>query len=383
MIARNRRGFTLIELLVVIAIIAVLIALLLPAVQAAREAARRAQCTNNLKQLGLAVQNYISTNDAFPPLYTNMSTIPGSPTVIGPGWWMLGWAVAILPNLEQQALYSATNYSFPVQDPTNTNLTLATTKLSTYICPSESNSTGPAAAVATALGSALWANSFINYAANVGGPSPIMAWSGAITPMANGGTGANSLDYSNGNVGTHSIASFTDGTSNTACFSEKLSGLNSTTMMVYPGSSGNSLRVVFQIPTTVSPDQGNATQALQVVQACQNVPTSATAPASDDWLTGSIWAGGHGSTLRFNAYTHFNSPNGLSCADTSVSTSGTDMQLPGDYSDPITASSNHSGGVNVGFCDGSVHFIKNSVSLQVWWALGSRNQGEVISSDAY
>src|SRR5580692_7256694 len=95
------RGFTLIELLVVIAIIAVLIALLLPAVQAAREAARRAQCTNNLKQLGLSVHNYISTNNCFPPLMSSFNLAGGTPTTIS-GAWPLGWAVALLPNMEQQ-----------------------------------------------------------------------------------------------------------------------------------------------------------------------------------------------------------------------------------------------------------------------------------------
>ena len=96
---RLRRGFTLIELLVVIAIIAVLIALLLPAVQAAREAARRAQCVNNLKQLGLGVQNYLSTNDSFPPLFANFGLNGNQPAVTG-GPWPLGWAVALTPFIE-------------------------------------------------------------------------------------------------------------------------------------------------------------------------------------------------------------------------------------------------------------------------------------------
>src|SRR4051794_1301589 len=107
----RRGGFTLIELLVVIAIIAVLIALLLPAVQAAREAARRAQCVNNLKQLGLGVQNYLSTNDAFPPLLGNFGLNGNQPASTG-GPWVLGWAVALLPYIEQQQLFNSANYSF-------------------------------------------------------------------------------------------------------------------------------------------------------------------------------------------------------------------------------------------------------------------------------
>src|SRR5580693_7937598 len=102
------RGFTLIELLVVIAIIAVLIALLLPAVQAAREAARRAQCTNNLKQLGLAVQNYLSQQNCFPPMLGNISA-GNVATGVDPNGvsWPLDWAASLLPQLEQQPLFNA------------------------------------------------------------------------------------------------------------------------------------------------------------------------------------------------------------------------------------------------------------------------------------
>src|SRR3954447_12785242 len=123
--ARGRRGFTLIELLVVIAIIAVLIALLLPAVQAAREAARRAQCINNLKQMGLGVHNYLSANNVFPPIMGNWN-IPPTPATTTPfagsGTWPLGWACAILPNMEQSQLYNALNYSNGTQDAPNTTV---------------------------------------------------------------------------------------------------------------------------------------------------------------------------------------------------------------------------------------------------------------------
>jgi prepilin-type N-terminal cleavage/methylation domain-containing protein/prepilin-type processing-associated H-X9-DG protein len=361
----RRRGFTLIELLVVIAIIAVLIALLLPAVQSAREAARRAQCVNNLKQLGLAVQNYISAQDAFPPLFTNFVTDLGYPNSIKTGIWPLGWAVALLPMMEQQALFNTANYTFGAQNPPNS--TLANTLLNALVCPSESSATGP------------HFNGWTNYAANFGGPSPIMAWSGPITPMSSGGFGTSTLDYTNGNVGTHSLAAITDGTSTTACFGERLVGLTSTAN-INAGSSGNALRVAYQVSLTLPVDTGNATQALQLVQACKAVPaTSPSVPAGVNWYSGGVWTGSHGSTLRFNAYSHFNTPNGLTCIDTS---SG-DTQTPGDFSDALTATSNHSGGVNIGFCDGSVHFIKNTINNQTWWALGSRNLGEIVSADAF
>jgi len=113
----SRRGFTLIELLVVIAIIAVLIALLLPAVQAAREAARRAQCVNNLKQLGLAVHNYLSSNNVLPlgdlyPSGSNQATTT-TPVIRGNGsnTYTYGWTLSILPQMEQQPLFNAVNFS--------------------------------------------------------------------------------------------------------------------------------------------------------------------------------------------------------------------------------------------------------------------------------
>src|SRR5437763_4003540 len=123
-------GFTLIELLVVIAIIAVLIALLLPAVQAAREAARRAQCTNNLKQLGLGVHNYLSANQVMP-----IQCLP-PPGSSGINDWGINWYSTILPQVEQQAMFNAVNFSLGPWDSTNT--TVAYTQLSTWMCPSES-----------------------------------------------------------------------------------------------------------------------------------------------------------------------------------------------------------------------------------------------------
>src|SRR5215469_16684413 len=131
---RRVRGFTLIELLVVIAIIAVLIALLLPAVQAAREAARRSQCTNNLKQLGLAVMNYESSNGVLPPTGA-LSPSGNPPSPIGD----LGMKTRILPFLEQQALFKSINFTFNGEAPNGQNDTLLSLKLNSLLCPSDGN----------------------------------------------------------------------------------------------------------------------------------------------------------------------------------------------------------------------------------------------------
>ena len=129
---RPFRGFTLIELLVVIAVIAVLVGLLLPAVQTAREAARRAQCSNNLKQIGLAMHGYHSVQNTFPPAYiTAVVNDPAMPE-IGPGW---GWGVMLLGQLEQQPLYQGINFSLQIADPGS--VTARTAILSVFLCPSD------------------------------------------------------------------------------------------------------------------------------------------------------------------------------------------------------------------------------------------------------
>ncbi len=127
----RRRGFTLIELLVVISIIGVLIALLLPAVQRAREAARRISCTNNLKQIGIAFHSYHDAHNRLPIGYTF------TPGYIRGGF---GWGAMILPEVEQEPLFDATNFSLPLWNESNT--TTATTAVSFFLCPSDETSQG-------------------------------------------------------------------------------------------------------------------------------------------------------------------------------------------------------------------------------------------------
>jgi prepilin-type N-terminal cleavage/methylation domain-containing protein/prepilin-type processing-associated H-X9-DG protein len=130
----HSEGFTLIELLVVIAIITVLIGLLLPAVQAAREAARRAQCVNNMKQLGLALLNYEQSQNALPPGYVSGFDASGNDT--GPGW---GWAAMLLPSLEQSAVYNAINFNRAIEVPANSTCRLA--MFNSFLCPSDPTAT--------------------------------------------------------------------------------------------------------------------------------------------------------------------------------------------------------------------------------------------------
>jgi prepilin-type N-terminal cleavage/methylation domain-containing protein/prepilin-type processing-associated H-X9-DG protein len=362
------RGFTLIELLVVIAIIAVLIALLLPAVQAAREAARRAQCVNNLKQLGLAVHNYLSQQNVFPPLLSNWNTNTTAGPAAGTGQWPLSWAVSLTPNLEQTQLYNTANYSFGAYD--SQNLTLVNTKFNGFICPSESLTIGPWPG---------YPNAYISYAANFGGPASISAWSGPIVPMngiASGTFQSNCQCYTNGNIGSFGTQGIPDGTSNTCVFSEKLIGVQTPASGTVTPGSVYAKRVIFQVSSvTVANDTGGPAQALAFYQGCRAIPGTQVASGTNYW-NGAVWAGSHSGTLRFNAYDHVNTPNGLSCQDGNA-------QAPGDQTDAITAASNHSGGVNVTMADGSVRFVKDTINYQVWWAIGSRNLGEVVSSDSF
>ena len=347
----RRRAFTLIELLVVIAIIAVLIALLLPAVQAAREAARRAQCVNNLKQLGLAAHNYLSANNVFPAQSTqNVGSIWGP--------WHTSVLASMLPQLEQQPLYNAINFNVLFQDPTGASNTVAFTQVGMFLCPSENIKTRPRSP---------WG--CMNYMGNYGGPGCISRANGAIAPTGNPW-------YTNANCASFGTEGFTDGTSNTAMFSERLFGISGNPVL-YPGNP-TAKRAIFPVSMSMPPDAGNAAMALSFVQQCQALPSTTASSYSN--LGGAFWICSMAYTTNNNAYTHFNTPNKLSCSSTG---GGAEDSNWGGSQAAITATSNHSGGVNIGFADGSVKFMKDSVSIPTYWAVGSRNGGETISADAY
>lgn len=313
-----------------------------------------------MKQLGLAVNNYLSQTGAYPHLMTNFSNIGGPSAPAGE--WPLNWAVAILPMLEQQVLYNSTNISHGAPAAENLN-TVTATRVAAFICPSE-DGTGP------------WlAGSWNNYAANVGGPSSIMAWSGPIIIMRSDAKGS-SGGPNNRNVRTLGAENITDGTSNTVVFSERLVGLGSGPNPVV--GSKDALRVSYPVSISITDDAGDAAQAKQLVQLCNAIPAGTTPPSGHNPWSGACWSGTHTGTLRFNAYNHVQTPNKLTCHPTNAWGGP-----PGGHNNALAPSSNHPGGVNVTMLDGSVRFVKDSVAAEVWWGLGSRNGKEIISSDAF
>ena len=361
---RIRRGFTLIELLVVIAIIAVLIALLLPAVQSAREAARRAQCVNNLKQLGLAVHNYVSSNNSFPAECVANSAADTT--------YRLAWIATLLPSLEQNAAYNALNFNISVNGPQQT--TAAYTNISTLLCPSESIGIGPGAPYG-------WSNYMNNY----GGPSIIAMYTGVIVPPRPVGSLETQPYYgwSNGNNAYFGFQGITDGSSNTAMISERPLGLQSNPYNVTVASI-NRKRTEFysavDIPLSAV-DSGNAQLAMQYYRSCNSLPGTTVDTIGGSNNTGYSWLQTMPVWTMNVSYSHWMTPNQNSCdytSDTSIFGGGWGGVFAG-----VTAASNHPGGVNVGFADGSVKFIKDTINPQTWWALGSRNLGEIVSSDSF
>ena len=192
---RHRRGFTLIELLVVISIIGVLIALLLPAVQSARESARRTQCVNNLKQLGLAVQSYLTSATVFPAQTLDNVVPPGGTG--GKLQWFTPWVAGLLPDIEQQNLYNAINFIVPMLEMAppiyGANTTVGLSSIGTLLCPSESLTKTPSFAVSASSPTGYTGQMAVSsYVGNYGGPAMIKACSGSIIPVkGNNTTGVN------------------------------------------------------------------------------------------------------------------------------------------------------------------------------------------------
>ncbi len=321
------RGFTLIELLVVIAIIAVLIALLLPAVQAAREAARRAQCVNNLKQIGLALHNYHDALLVFPPGYLAAKPYTDGETDTSPGW---SWGAMILPQLEQAPLYAAMNVMLPIQAPANT--TVIQTSVKTFVCPSD-QITIPTFPIQDGTGNTLATVTPSSYAASVGDDA-----SDTATGLNNDGL-ARGVFYRNSAT---RIAGVTDGTSQTILVEERAWGdAEGTWVGAIP--NGFIRRGPFN-PCPGSPLTSYFAPCL-VLAHCHLLNTNSDADAGLD--------------------------------DSSSFHPGGANQLFGDGSVRFLKNVTGDAGVNP---DGSTIYTPTSLIFQ---ALGTRAGGEVVSSDSY
>ena len=181
------------------------------------------------------------------------------------------------------------------------------------------------------------------------------------------------------NLGFFGLESFTDGTSNTAAISEKLIGTANGSPLPYAGNSADAKRGIF-LTSTIPYTYNTLNQAMGIagIQGCKATPGTQQASGSS-WLLGFSWTIGYQWHWMVNAYNHYGPPNTLTCLNPTDQTT----QGWGGYAGISPPTSNHPGGVNVAFADGSVHFIKDSVSPQAWWGLGTRNGGETLSSDQY
>ncbi len=324
----RRRGFTLIELLVVIAIIGVLIALLLPAVQAAREAARRAQCTNNLKQLGIALHNYHDQQGSFPVGGLATGGCCNNPN-------LTTWALSILPQMENGPLFNA--YNFDLANEQQENFTVIQAQLATHICPSDPYSKGlerPASGRGSGImyakssyraisgsthgrhGDAFFDNS------NVGGrirrpasdPRGVdAAWRGVLHVVGH-----------TTDLQPETMASILDGTSNTGMVSEYATKTirRRGTFWAYTYTSYNQSSTM-PYPNTMLPDY----------VLCEQARTS-----------------GH-------------------------------MHNEAVHACKRGFGSFHPGGLNVLMADGAVRFVKQTVNPMTWWALGTIEGGEIIGGN--
>ncbi len=370
----TRRGFTLIELLVVISIIAVLIALLLPAVQSAREAARRAQCSNNLKQIGLAMHNYHTGVGTFP---LGGTFVPGYSTTYTLSWGTWSAPALMLGYLEQIPLYNSANFSWAVgMGPGwSINSTVTTTTLSGFICPSDGMSPEPA-------NGTQWYGNINNYMGSVGtsttyatgGPTEVM---GGVDRGAGGDT--NGI-FTQG-TRSYGVQSITDGSSNTIAFGETLIGDGTIALVQWrdgptvstPCAGGGPFYNASAYPAAVMTD----------LQVCQTAYQNSAG-------VGGVNAGGANCTKGFRWAEDM---GGMTLFNTIVPPSSTQYQftycglgygnvngLDGQYQN---TNSNHPGGANFLFADGSVHFLKSSINMKTYWALGTRAGGEVIAADSY
>ena len=366
--SRGQRGFTLIELLVVIAIIAVLIALLLPAVQSAREAARRIQCTNNLKQIGLGFANYESSNQILPPGAMNLVSGPANS-----GWGGesgnngVSWVALILPTLEQSTVYNAINFATGTNNNIQAFATAWYTRLSVLSCPSDGDQQG-----------------FRNNGSGNGNGQDI-----ATNPPTPPGGGTPMVAVSD--YGVSFGDNYCIGALNIGVFFPTETPYTTwppvpgQPRVGWPGYQGTYADINGNLPPTGAPgalrglfdvNDGQTVRLAGITDGTSNtIAAGECLPAQR--ADNNVWewnSGGYGTTVPISY------PCTVSCTVAGWGSSNWASRCA--YTN-TGFKSKHPGGANFVFADGSVHFLKTTINMFTYCALGSRAAGEVISSDGY
>jgi prepilin-type N-terminal cleavage/methylation domain-containing protein/prepilin-type processing-associated H-X9-DG protein len=361
-----RRGFTLIELLVVIAIIAVLIALLLPAVQAAREAARRAQCTNNLKQIGLAMHNYESSNTSFPPGVeaTDFTTATPQTAFVDGDWSVLA---RLMPYMEGSTLYTAMNFALPYHSATGANWTGASAVVGIFICPSASRANPQRDGLDPSEGGANPAGyGYSDYGGTVYtdiNPTGAQTGYSLATPYRLKAARSNGLLK----MGKTAIAEVTDGLSNTIAIGED-AGRDEYFLSPYNEYNGGS-SATFTGPT-FPPCTGQGD--------CRGggpYGGGSNARRYWRWAEPDVCWGVSGQPN--NKYRPMKETIPYQALPGALGTGGNNAGANDELF------SYHSGGVNCLMGDGSVRFLKDTVNVVTLRGLVTATGGEVISADQY
>jgi prepilin-type processing-associated H-X9-DG protein len=339
----------------------------------------------------LAVQSYLTASNVLPSQTLDNVVPPGGKG--GTLQWFTPWTASLLTYIEQQPAFNAINFSVPMLEYSTpiygANTTVALISIPTLLCPSESLTKSTSFAVSSSSSTGYTGQLAVsNYAGNYGGPAILKACSGTIVPVF-GNNLAFLLMASNGETapataGPVRIQTIIDGAANTALFSEHLLAYTNTPgttdPSVTPGGN-NGKRGLFPTSVKIVLDQASKANAQSFVAACKGLP--ATTQATTAAAAGAHWLLSLDFATANNAYSHVMPPNSISCTGVQAATSSISNPNWGGIGAAITATSNHPGGVNVGFCDGSVKFVKDSIDIPTWWGLGTRYGREIISADAY